>query len=213
MRPSTIDAVLFDFDGTLADTEPLGMELDREALAALGVEVPIEELHALAGTDGTSSVRALLDRHGRPDIALDEYYAHRRPSHVIYRDMVLKVFPGALELVASLRGRGTALALVSTTNAAEILYALDRLGAASLFDAIVTGDMVDRHKPEPDPYLLALSMLGVDPSRAVVVEDSRPGIASAKAAGLYTVAFKGSVIEQDTSAADEEVHAYADLVL
>ncbi len=68
--------------------------------------------------------------------------------------------------------------------------------------------MVERRKPAPDPYLLALSFLGVDASHAIAVDDSPVGIASAKAAGLHVVAFTGSQIRQDTSAADETLAAW-----
>ncbi len=73
---------------------------------------------------------------------------------------------------------------------------------AGAVDAIVGGDMVERPKPAPDPWLAAMGFLGVTPAETVAVDDTPTGIRSAKAAGLYVVGFKGSEIVQDTSAAD-----------
>ncbi len=208
MRPETIEAVCFDFDGTLADTEPLGIELDLEAYRSFGLEVPLEEAHTVCGTDGKASVEAILANHGRPDLTAEDFEARRRPSSQIYRSMGLTVFPGAFECVRSLRAAGVKCAVVSTTAACDLAYGLSRIGAMDCFDAMVAGDMVEHRKPAPDPYLLALSFLGVDASRAIAVDDSPVGIASAKAAGLHVVAFTGSEIRQDTSAADETLAAW-----
>ncbi len=208
MRPETIEAVCFDFDGTLADTEPLGIELDREAFRSFGLEVPLAEASTVCGTDGRASVEAILANHGRPDLSADDFEARRRPSSVIYRAMDFTVFPGAIECVRALRAAGVKCALVSTTAACDLAFALSRIGAMDCFDALVAGDMVERRKPEPDPYRLALSLLGVDASRAIAVDDSPVGIASAKAAGLHVVGFTGSHIVQDVSGADETLAAW-----
>ena len=89
-----------------------------------------------------------------------------------------------------------------------ILTALARLGILSRFDAIVCGDMVENRKPAPDPYLRAMELLGVRPSACVAVEDSPTGIASAKAAGCYVIAYTGCDIVQDVSAADEVINSF-----
>jgi HAD superfamily hydrolase (TIGR01509 family) len=105
------------------------------------------------------------------------------------------------------------MALVSTTDAYNVVYGANRLGITKYFDAIVTGDMLDKRKPWPDPYLMGLRFLGIDAAHAVAVEDSLIGIESAHAAGLWTVGYAGSVLKQDCSTADLVVERFSDLSL
>lgn len=209
-RPNPLEAVLFDFDGVCVDTEPLGIELDREVYAQYGIEPTDEELLAMVGTTGEQTIPWVFSRHGM-EVSAEEFWARRRDNSLIYREMDLVPMPGIVEALTSMRLRGVRCALVSTTSSANINFALDRLEMQRLFDILVCGDMVARHKPEPDPYQLAVALLGCDPARCMAVEDSPTGIASAKAAGLYTVGFAGLTIHQDTSAADETVQSLLEL--
>lgn len=208
---SRLEAVLFDFDGVMCDTEPLGVELDQRAFRALGLEVSDEEAATVVGTDGIETVAAILANHGRGDVSIDQFKEIRGPSSQIYATMDLSPMEGAPQLLASLRAQGIKVGLVSTTAAHNLLFALDRLGLLSAFDVIVAGDMVQRVKPDSEPWERALAWLGVDAERALAVDDSPTGIASAKAAGLRCVGFAGSTIPQDTSAADVRVVSFAEL--
>jgi len=78
----------------------------------------------------------------------------------------------------------------------------------SLYDAIVCGDMVERFKPDPQPYQRAMGFLDADPARTVVFEDSPTGIASARAAGTYVIGYRGGSLSQDTSEADESIDTF-----
>ena len=211
-RPSAIDAVLFDFDGVCADTEPFGIMLDKEVYAYYGIDPTPEEMESLAGTTGVESIPALF-RHYGMDVSAEEFWTHRRPNVTIYRDLPIQVVPGIPELLACLRESGRKLALVSTTDSASINFALNRLGLASAFDIRICGDMVERHKPDPEPYLAGVAALGVDPTRCGAVEDSPTGIHAAKAAGLYTLGYAGYTLHQDTSEADETVGSFVGLAL
>lgn len=206
-RPGTLEAVLFDFDGTLCDTEGHNLSLVREVLRELGAPITDDELFALAGSDDRVVIPPLLSRYGS-DRTIDDYEALRDGCYRTYAEADLALEPGARELVTSLRARGVATALVSTTVARCLLTALDRLRALDLFDVIVTGDMVRVRKPHPEPYLRALELLGVGADRAIVVEDSPTGIASAHAAGCHAIAYTGCCIEQDVSSADEVIDSY-----
>lgn len=211
-RPANIQAVLFDFDGVCADTEPLGLLLDSEVYAYYGIEPTDEERHALVGTTGEETIPWLFRRHGM-NVTAQEFWSHRRPNELIYRELPLQLIPGIRELLGNLRARGVRTALVSTTNSACINFALNRLGLQDMFDIRICGDMVAHHKPDPEPYLAGVAALGADVARCVAVEDSPTGIAAAKAAGLYTLGYAGYSIHQDTSAADETVASFEGLEL
>ena len=211
-RPERIECVLFDFDGTLCDTEDKNIELVGEILRSMGAPVTNDDLVVLAGGDDRVTVPPILEKYGVAG-TIDDYERERDGCYRTYADGDLVLEPGARELVASLRARGVAVGLVSTTIARCIVTALDRLRALDLFDVVVCGDMVERRKPNPDPYLRALELLGVDASRAVVFEDSPTGIAAGHAAGCYVIAYDGCSLDQDLSTADEVISTYEGLDL
>lgn len=210
-RPKRISNVLFDFDGVIADTEPIGLRLDQAAYARLGVDVGFEDAKRIIGTDGVSVVAEILANNGRPDLTPADFRANRESTDVIYQSLLEAPMPGARETLAYLAERNVAVGLVSTTLAHNLLFALDRLRLLPSFSAIVGGDMVEHRKPAPDPWLAAFGYLGGTPADTIAVDDSPTGIASAKRAGLFTVGFKGGSIEQDTSGADVEVADFAEL--
>ena len=211
-RPERFDAVLFDFDGTLCDTEGHNLELVREVLAELGVRIPEEELFALSGGDDRVVIPPLLKKYGSA-YTIDDYERLRDYCYRTYSEADLALEPGARELLGDLRERGVAVALVSTTVSRCILTALNRLRATDLFDAIVCGDMVTRCKPDPEPYARALELLGVDAEHAVVMEDSEAGVAAAHAAGVYAIGCTRCAIGQDLGCADERIDSFVGLAL
>ena len=211
-RPARLRGVLFDFDGTLADTEVLGFQLDQAVAVRCGVTLDEDDLRSLIGTTGIESVPAMFARHG-VEITYEEFERLRPRNDVIYKERLQCLNPGARELLDRLVERGVRLALVSTTDTYEIVYACNRFGITSHFDAIVGGDMGLPGKPQPDPYLAAMRFLGLAPEECVVVEDSPTGIAAGRAAGVHTIAYVGGSVRQDASAADETFERYEDLSL
>ena len=211
-RPERIDAVLFDFDGTLCDTERHNLALVQEVLERLGVPISEQELHALSGGDDRVVVPPILERYGSPH-TIDDYERLRDHCYRTYSEADLELEPGARELIEGLRERGVAVGLVSTTIARCVLTALNRLHAADLFDVMVFGDMVTRCKPDPEPYQRALAFLGVDAAHAVVFEDSSTGVAAGQAAGCYTFGCTRCAIGQDLSCADELIDTFIGLRL
>ncbi len=210
-RPEDIACVLFDFDGVIADTEPIGLDLDRAAYAELGVDMSLEDAKRIIGTDGYGIVATLFAEHGRPDLRPEDFRAVRESTDTIYRTLLEEPMPGAREALDALKALPPKVGLVSTTLAHNLLFALDRLRLLGFFDAIVGGDMVEHRKPAPDPWVNALGYLGIDQANAIAVDDSPTGIESAKRAGLFVIGFKGGGIDQDTSAADVEVADFAEL--
>ena len=211
-RPHRLEAVLFDFDGTLCNTEVENLRLVQDVLRQMGAEVPMAELEVLTGGEDRVTVPPILERHGVAG-TIDDFERLRDECYRTYAEADLVLEPGSLELLDGLRERGAKVGLVSMTVARCILTGAARLGILNRFDAIVCGDMVSRRKPAPDPYLRAAELLGVDPARCVAVEDSPTGIASAKAAGCHVIAYTGCDMVQDVSAADEVADSFVGLAL
>ena len=184
----------------------------QDVLRQMGAEVPMAELEVLTGGEDRVTVPPILERHGVAG-TIDDFERLRDECYRTYAEADLVLEPGSLELLDGLRERGVTVGLVSTTVARCVLTALDRLRALDLFDVVVTGDMVERRKPHPDPYLRALDLLGVGAGEAVAVEDSPAGKASAHAAGLHAIGYSGCSLGQDLSAADEVVDSYLGFIL
>jgi HAD superfamily hydrolase (TIGR01509 family) len=182
--PSAPAAVLWDMDGTLVDTEPAWMAAEARLLAGFGRSWSREQAFALVGS-GLEDAALVLQANGAelgvPEIieTLTDLVIERLAGRVPWR-------PGALELLSELREAGVPTALVTMS----IRRMADAVAAAipfTAFDVIVSGSDVAHQKPHPDPYLRAARHLGIDVSRAVAIEDSPPGLASAVAAGAATI--------------------------
>ena len=205
-------AVVFDFDGVLADTERLHLLAFQEAFRGRGWTLADSAyFDRYLGFDDRDLVRAFtIDarvalKPGDED-AIVAAKARAYEAHV-HRGSVL--FPGAAPAVARL-GVPFRLGIASGSLRAEILHILpDTLVPA--FHAIVGADDVARSKPAPDVYLKALDRLDVPASRAVAIEDSRWGLAAARAAGLRTIAVTTSYPAATLSSADRVVRSLDDI--
>lgn len=207
--PAAPKAVLFDFDGTLADTEPIGLEHIRTVLNSYGIDIGWEELVGLVGNDDRLTIPPILERAG-VEQTLEDYLRDLDACPSIYFDEPIEPMEGAVAVIDALRERGVRCGLVSSTPGASIVMALNRMGLVRRFDCVVCGDMAKRLKPYPDMYLRAISFLGVEPQECIVFEDSPAGIAAAQAAGAYAVGFTGGSIAQDVSAADAHAASWAE---
>jgi len=178
------DAILFDFDGVLADTEPIHFACWAETLAPLGVRLEwavFQERYV--GMNDRDMVR-LIAEGADPPRDWEKLWEHYPEKKQMFRDKVLSAPPFAPELGGFLvevhRGYRTAVVTASARTEIEPLLAAGELSAH--FDVLVCGKEAGKHKPEPDPYLLAAKLLGCE--RPLVVEDSEYGLASAAQPGL-----------------------------
>jgi beta-phosphoglucomutase-like phosphatase (HAD superfamily) len=212
-----IEALIFDVDGTLADTEEVHRLAFNDAFSAHGLKFRwSRELYGelLQVTGGKERLAAFLQRsrlarkeHRRLAELIPRLHATKRS---FYRERLergsVPLRPGVRRLMSEGRAAGVRLAIASTTSPDNVSALLEgTLGHEGTggFSVIATGDAVPRKKPAPDVYLLALRELGVAPRRAVAFEDSAIGVAAARAAGLLTVATPSVwTREQDFAAAD-----------
>jgi HAD superfamily hydrolase (TIGR01509 family) len=186
--------VLFDVDGTLADTERDGHRpAFNRAFAEFGLDHRwgVEEYgRLLAVTGGQRRIEQFLAQRGHADPAGIATTLHRaKTGHFIdwVRTGPVRCRPGVDGLIAGLGAAGMRIGVVTTGRRAWVLPLLDRLFGLATFEVVVTGDDVERLKPAPDAYLLALDRLGSAAAAAIAVEDSPPGLAAARAAGLACV--------------------------
>ena len=182
-----IDAVIFDCDGTLVDSEPLARDAWDRALAGLGYTVSDDEYAGLVGLPYPRVHAYFAERvGGMPDA--DTFWVGFSAMLFDLIDSVLEPFDDAVETVRALHGQGIAVAVASSSPRERLDRTLRRAGLDGLFDVTVAGDEVRRGKPAPDMFLEAARRLGCAPERCVVIEDSSPGVAAAVEAGMVCVA-------------------------
>jgi HAD superfamily hydrolase (TIGR01509 family) len=208
-------AVIFDFDGVVLDSETPEFESHRRVYQQCGADLTREEWSGQIGTWseglGARWHAVLCERSSRP-LDRDTFDLERRR---IFQELVPREpMRGIRELLNALVAAGIPRAIASSGPARWVVPAIEGLALTSLFDAIVTGDDVVRRKPAPDGYLEAALRLGTDPARSVAVEDSGPGIAAARAAGMKTVAIPHPLTEgHDLSGADLRVSHAGELTI
>lgn len=220
-----IEALIFDVDGTLADTEEAHRQAFNEAFQAHGLDFCwSRELYRelLQVTGGKERMAAFFHRArltARERILLSELIPRLHATKTaFYLERIrlgrVPLRPGVRRLMSEARAAGVRLAIASTTspdNVSALLEGTLGYGAPNEFSVIATGDAVPRKKPAPDIYLLALRRLGVTARRAVAFEDSSIGVAAAKATGLLTVATPSDwTAGQDFAAADLVLPCLAD---
>ncbi|GAA1573039.1 HAD family phosphatase [Kribbella sancticallisti] len=183
----TLQAVLWDMDGTLVDSEPVWARVQIDLLTGLGATWTLEDCVGLVGSDLGDAVKVWMSRIPEGAIEADEL-ADRMYGEVVRSLKEGVVFrPGAVELLQALTADGIPCALVSASYRVMIDAVMSHL-PPDLFDVIVAGDEVQHGKPHPEPYLTAARELDVDPADCIVVEDSPGGTASGTAAGAFVVA-------------------------
>lgn len=187
-------AMVFDMDGVLVDTEPLKARAHRRAVEERGGELTLELYRRQMGNPHGEVVRAFLRGAGldASDAAAEAYEETFRQAYRRLLTETMEPAAGAEELLRACRAEGRPLALVTSSDRWMAEIALARLGAEEAFEAVVTAEDVEDEKPHPAPYLRAREQLGGAGGRAVAVEDTEAGVASASAAGLPVVAVRHS---------------------
>ena len=184
--PNQLEAVLFDMDGLLVDTEPLWFETEADVMARLGAPWTEQDQEQLLGGSMDNTVGYLLARATRPAPPAD--VARWMTEGMLRRaaEGRVAVRPGARALLDEVARAGLPFALVTGSQRPFTEAVLASTGFR--FPVTVTGDDVTRTKPDPEPYLLAAKLLDADPGQCVALEDSPNGVASATTAGCLVVA-------------------------
>lgn len=185
------DALLFDFDGVLADTEPLHYSCWREILAGYGIELDWGfYVRQCVGVSDRKMIAHLAERRV-PPIPFEELWAENERKRLMFSERIMAAPPFLVETVDFVRELSAdyKLAVVSSSGRSEVEAPISRAGFLDCFEALVCGKEVANLKPAPDPYLKAAELVGA--RWPLVVEDSDAGVASARAAGFDVIRVTG----------------------
>ncbi|MBI4000589.1 MAG: HAD family phosphatase [Nitrospira defluvii] len=216
---SELRAIIFDFDGVIADTEPLHFAALRQVLAGIDIALTETEYYTdYLGFDDRGCFMAALRQHHR-DVSpavLTTLMRHKALAYLIAVKQQLAIFPGVRELVRDAADRYP-LAIASGALRNEIELILEEAGLRKAFRHITSAEDVTRGKPAPDPFLHAMAglneqpeHLSLTPDDCLVIEDSLPGIRGARAAGMKVLAVANTHTVQDLGEADAITHSLAD---
>lgn len=177
------DAVVFDMDGVLLDSEPLHHGVLQALLAQDGRTMDRAEYEQFIGWTMEAMFETLVDRHNL-SVSPADYGGRYTAMLLSVLQQPLEPAPGVVPLLRRLHELGVQLAVASSSQRAWIDTTLRSLGIDGLFDAVASADDVVHGKPDPAIYLLAAERLGVPPARCLAIEDSPSGVVSARAAGM-----------------------------
>lgn len=215
LRPVTLAAVVFDFDGVIVDSEPVHLRAYQAILEELGYTLSTDEyFDRLLGLDDRGVFLQIAADRGidASEETLAKWIAHK--TEVLQEQLSKHPRPtrGAVDCVTAL-ARTLPLAIASGALRPEIETALDALGLRQYFPTIVAAGETSRVKPHPDPYIRAIELLHVPSSEAVAIEDSPVGIAAARSAGLAVVGLTQTYPASRLSEASAVVDSLAEVDL
>lgn len=207
----TVKAVIFDMDGVLFDTEKLCMDSWIAVAGEQGIPDMENFFPSCIGRNLTDTKALFRDFYG--DVY--DYEKFRKQASVWFHNYIeqkgLPVKKGVRELLDFLQRGGYDIGLASSTSRPSVEGHLERAGIREYFQSLTTGDMVEHSKPCPDIYLMACESVGVDPARAIAIEDSPNGIRAAYSAGMIPVMVP-DLIAPDQEMREKSVLICRDLV-
>jgi HAD superfamily hydrolase (TIGR01509 family) len=193
MTPRAYDAVVFDLDGTLCDSEPFIAAAAAEALRRrYGITVASEDFAPFVGAGDDRFIAGAAAAHGvTADLAIDKPL-----TYAVYLELIagaLQPIPGVHGFLAELRDAGVRLAVATGSDRAKLEGNLAAIGIPeATFDVVVTADQVTHKKPDPETFLVAIERLGLPTARCLVVEDARNGVLAGRAAGCDVLGIASS---------------------
>ncbi|NTV54917.1 MAG: HAD family phosphatase [Candidatus Moranbacteria bacterium] len=198
-------AVVFDMDGVIVDSERLHLRANREIALRHGMSVPADAWEDIFGMKSVDGFRMIRDRFGTGQEDIDRLVTEKRQRFLELANDNLTLVPEVRTFIDFCRADIGKIGLATSALLSVQMPTLDRFGLSDMFDAIVMGDDVTHGKPHPEPYLLAASRLGVDPDTCLVIEDAENGIRSAKAAGCVAVGLATTLSREKLIAAGADL--------
>lgn len=189
-------AIIFDFDGTIIDTETAWYNVFRDAYARYGVDLSLETYSKCLGTSLQSfNPYTYLSTHHHVKLDLAAFQTSIQQSHAQLMEKEA-MRPGILKLLQQAKEAGLRIGLASSSNRQWVDKFVDSLGIRDYFECFCTADTVKQVKPDPELYLQALEQLGVHANEAMAIEDSPNGARAAVVAGLHTVVIPNTITKR-----------------
>ncbi len=196
-----INTVIFDMDGVIVDGMPYHIKSWKDALSTIDMFVSDLDIYLMEGMTGRETMEIFVKKS---DISISDETADKiiKLKRKIFNDIfTVKLIKGIKSLLLELRDRQYNLALVTGTRL-EVVKKVLQVGLENIFEVIVTGEMVNNGKPNPEPYLKAVDELNATKENCIVIENAPAGITSAKSAGLICFAVQTSLSEEYLQDAD-----------
>lgn len=207
------EAIIFDMDGVLVDSEPFHTQIEKQQFALNGISISEEEHLNYMGTASELMWRDIQEKYGT-NLSVKALLEQNRVESIRFFTELKDLPPmdGLREMLDKLSEKNYPMAVASSSFPEIIEIVLTKAGIKKYFKAIVSGEEAGKSKPAPDIFLLAAKKLGVQPEKCLVVEDSQNGIKAARAAGMYCVAYQGgSADPEKQKEADAAISSYSQL--
>ncbi|MGH7900519.1 MAG: HAD family hydrolase [Thermodesulfobacteriota bacterium] len=190
-----IKAVIFDMDGVIINSEPLWEKTERILLSRRDIEYNPTYRDKIVGLNQNDSASLLKDTFKLPE-SIQALIDERVGILISIYEKELGLIPGVFSLASELKETGFLLALASSSPYKVVEFVIDKFSLNKCFQVVVSGDMIELGKPNPDIYLYAAKTLRVNPNECVAIEDSINGVKSAKSAGLFCIAIPDKRLTQ-----------------
>ncbi len=210
-----IEAIIFDMDGVLVDSEPFHIEIENRLFKLNGIDVSDEEHLEYMGVATEVMWRKIAERH-MLELTVEKLTQQSRTESIRYFSELteIPVMPGLIDLLEELKQKKYPMAVASSSFPEIIEIILTKTGLRSYFQVVVSSEEAGKSKPEPDVFLLAARKLGIIPWNCLVVEDSFNGIKAAHAAQMSCVAYQSPGVDpRKQEHADVVVKSYKELAL
>lgn len=209
-----LKAVIFDMDGVIIDSEPFYLIIGMELYKKLKINMTPEEHNSFTGVSNKNMWTTIKNKYGLKESVNELVEIQNKANKEYLEKSMDKPIPGVMEIIEGLSNNGIKVALASSSSLEIIKMVLERFKITSFFQAIVSGESLDRSKPAPDIFLKAAEMLNVEPEYCTVIEDSNHGVTAAKAAGMKCIGFKNlNSGNQNLEAADLIISSLKDVKL
>ena len=208
-----LEAVIFDMDGVLVNSEPWHYEIECILFKRLGLDVP-DDVHLTYIGTANDHLYSDLKRRYNIQMTLPELLEWDTEYRIeVFQQMSLMTpNPGLIDLLEDLRSSNLKLAVATSSVPGIVGIILEKCGIKSYFDSIVTTEQAGKSKPAPDVFLMAANNLGVLPENCAVFEDSFNGIKAAKDAGMLCIAYQpNNELLQDVSGADKFIQSFTEI--
>lgn len=205
------EAVLFDMDGVLVNSEPHYWAEERIFYKSLGMTLTDEQLKGFMGATPAANTRRILEWNPQLKLTHDELTDMHNDMLLRGMKRVESLVDGAEKWLRRIRAEGMKLAVASSSPLRVVDYAAEHFRFPELFDAVVCSRDVVNSKPAPDIFLEAARRVGAEPTKCLVIEDSQNGVRAARAAKMAIAAFTGALMGEPASGADWTFPRYDDL--